>query len=143
MGRDSKSAVFSHDVCVEFEDVDSYGIVHHSRLVNYLERARLHFFHSKGLSIESLPYSLIVYKMDCRFIKPALLLDRLLVEVTDVEFSGFHIAVRQAIFRGNDTILKAKVVHALVRGSTGEVVPVPDDFFQKAISSVHENQRTA
>jgi len=49
---------YTFQVTVEFEDVDSYKIAHHTRLIAYLERARVHFLtdlgfdlHPEGLSI--------------------------------------------------------------------------------------------
>lgn len=128
--------IYRHDVDVEFEDVDSYGIVHHSKLINYLERARLHFFDSMGFNPGRLPYNFIIYKVDCRFIRPALLLDRLVVELTDIALSGFHVTVTQRILRNNEPIVKAKIVHALISGKNGEVVPVPPEFQKKLIMGI-------
>ncbi len=113
---------------VEFEDVDSYGIAYHAKLISYLERARVDFFNNRGVDLRSLPFALIVYKLETRFIKPALFLENLKVEVNKIIVDNFYLTVIQRIVRDKETILKAKVVHALINIETGELTSIPHDF---------------
>lgn len=130
----NQNVVFGHPVIVEFEDVDSYRIAHHSRLIAYLERARVHYFDAQGVGLKEQRYGMVVYRMDCRFIRPARLLDRLTTEVIAVKTAEYHLVMSQRISRGRDVIAKATVTHAFVSLETGETIPIPDSVL-RAVSA--------
>lgn len=96
------------EVTVEFEDVDSYGIVHHSRLVCYLERARLRLLEALGLPLcpdgNTFP---VMYELRTRFHRPAKLLDRLQVSVELADHDDFQIQLKYRIRRGDDLLVRA------------------------------------
>ncbi|MCP4265028.1 MAG: acyl-CoA thioesterase [Candidatus Brocadiaceae bacterium] len=130
----TKTNTFSLELTVEFDEVDSYGIAHHSRLITYLERSRVHYFASKGFDLKNLPYGLVVYKIESRFIKPAHLLDKLSVETVISDITSSYVTIMQRILRENKTLLKAKIVKALMCMKTGEIVMVPEEFRQVLLS---------
>ncbi len=113
-------------VRVEFEDVDSYKIAHHTKLLAYLERARTLYFRNVGIGLDKLPFAVLVYQVSMRFIKTAKLFDELLVTAKISECDGYKFKVEQKIFRGDELLVKAHVVHALQDFDTLEMVPVPD-----------------
>ena len=41
--------MYSYPVTVEYEDVDSYDIVHHPKVLYYFERARVRFFYDNDI----------------------------------------------------------------------------------------------
>lgn len=123
-----KEILYHYSLTVEFEDVDSYHIAHHSKLIAYLERARVHFFSSRGIDVQSMHYGLVVYKVESRFIKPARFLDNLSVEINGISLDAFSVTVHQRIMQGTDVLVKASVVHAFVSNTTGATIPMPADF---------------
>ena len=76
--------VFKHKVKVEFEDVDYYKITHHTKLIAYLERARVALILSHGLTREDMLNSvgLVLTKMEIKFKNPGRLWDELTVELS-------------------------------------------------------------
>jgi acyl-CoA thioester hydrolase len=127
-----KDVLYRHGLTVEFEDVDSYHIAHHSKLIAYFERARVHYFNSKGIDLKNMQYGLVIYKIESRFIKPARFLDRLSVDVSGIKMNNYSVTIDQRIMRGPDLLVKASIVQAFVSTATGETVSIPDDFLQYA-----------
>ncbi|VAX10584.1 hypothetical protein MNBD_GAMMA25-301 [hydrothermal vent metagenome] len=113
---------------VEFEDVDSYKIAHHTKLLAYMERARTLYFRNDGISLKKLPFAILVYQVSMRFIKPAKLFDELIVTAKIRECDGYTFKVDQKIFRDDELLVKAQVVHALQDFTTYEMVLVPDSI---------------
>jgi acyl-CoA thioester hydrolase len=114
-------------VTVEFEDVDAYGIAHHTRLIAYLERARLRLlFDDAGLltARTTLP---VMYELDLKFHKSAKLLDALTVTAEIVELGDMMLSLRYQIRRPStdELLLRAKSVVAFADVTTGTLVPVP------------------
>lgn len=66
-------------VTVEFEDVDAYSIAHHSRLISYLERARVTLLEEDGIHVCDSDFRLVMVSMNAGFLAPARLRERLTV----------------------------------------------------------------
>ena len=119
---------YTHKVRVEFEEVDSYRIVHHSKMLIYLERARTHFFYDHGIALENIPYAVLVYRANLRFIKPAYFFDELSVEVTISNIQSFFFTVHERILRHGETLVSADISHALQDHVSGETIALPDEM---------------
>jgi YbgC/YbaW family acyl-CoA thioester hydrolase len=113
---------------VEFEDVDSYKIAHHTKLLAYLERARTRYFQDAGFNLEDLTFAVLVHKVSMRFIKPARLFDEVTVTAKIIACEDFSFTVEQKIIRGSELLVKARVTHALQDFQTLETLPVTDSF---------------
>ena len=111
---------------VEFEDVDCYGIAHHSRLICMLERARVHFFQDNGVSVQGASFSLVLVKMELEFVRPAKMLDRLDCELTVLSLRAASLVWGYRLLCGEDLILKGKVRMASVDDGL-KPVRFPDD----------------
>jgi YbgC/YbaW family acyl-CoA thioester hydrolase len=66
---------------IEFEDVDSYGIAHHSKLICCLERARVHFFADAGVNMHDGSFQLVLVDMSLKFRSPVQLMEAVSVEL--------------------------------------------------------------
>ncbi len=115
---------------VEFEDVDSYKIAHHTKLLAYLERARTHYFRNMGISLGELPFAVLVQQVSMRFISSAKLFDEVTVSAAIKSCESYKFVVEQKIMRGSELLVKAQVTHALQDFNNSEVVAVPDTFFE-------------
>jgi len=131
---------FSLPVTVEFEDVDMYRIVHHTRLVAYLERARVRFFAEAGVDLESEGPHLVLYNLSMRFVKTARFLDRLEVAVSVDAMSEYKITLGYRILRGDELLVKASTDLAFVDPGTGELASLPEAFAQKMKDHVAGNE---
>jgi acyl-CoA thioester hydrolase len=138
-------------VTVEFEDVDSFRIAHHTKLVGYLERARLRLLTSLGLELGAEGLAPVLYELQVRFRKPARLLDRLEVTATVREVEEWKLTLAYRIRRDSELIARASSVIAFAELDSGELRPVPPAMIAalapgagpvaEAVSGVNEGRR--
>lgn len=115
-------------VTVEFEDVDSYGIAHHARLVAYLERARLRFLLAHGLPVHPGGCLPVMYSLELHFRRPARLMDALEVSVAALAVDDFQITLAYRIRRDGDVLVRARSVIAFLDPVADAPAPVPEAF---------------
>jgi len=108
------SKPYLHPCVVEFEDVDAYGIAHHSRLISFLERARVHFFHEHGIGVHDGIFQLVLVNLQVHFRQPAKMMDRLVVNLQVKELGGASLVWGYSVSRGEATILEAELKMASV-----------------------------
>lgn len=118
--------VFNLPITVEFEDVDSYQIVHHTKLIAYLERARVRFFSNFGLDLSKSEVHFVLRKIDMRFVKTAKLLDDLLISVFLDSIDSTRIVLGYRIQNGKALIAKAKTELACIDSKSHSITPIPD-----------------
>jgi len=128
----SATRAYSIPVTVEFEDVDGYRIAHHSRLIAFLERARVHLLADLGVDLHET--MVVLHELRVRFRKPARLLDRLDVSVAVETVDDLRVVLDQRIRKGAETIVFATCSLAFVDPVEGSVVGTPDGFRQALTS---------
>ncbi|NOZ00809.1 MAG: acyl-CoA thioesterase [Deltaproteobacteria bacterium] len=119
-------------VIVEFEDVDSYRIAHHSKLVCYLERARLRLL--KGLDLPLGPDDRVfpvMHELNVKFHRPARLLDHLDVTAELARVDEFRVVLKYRIRREGQLVARATSSIAFVDLESGAPVTVPEKLFQQ------------
>ncbi len=113
---------------VAFDEVDMYGIVHHSKLLVYLERARIALFTAEGMtpgSLEQTGFGLVVVEARIRFKIPAQFDDDLVVETAVARLSPVTVTLDYRILRDDDVILTGTIRLAAV-GRDGKPTRLPD-----------------
>jgi acyl-CoA thioester hydrolase len=121
-------ATFVWPVTVEFEDVDSYRIAHHTKLVAYLERARLRFFQGLGFELGPGRVVPVLHEVRMRFSKPARLLDQLEVTVFVESVNDFRLELGYRIRRSGELIARATTVIAFADLEAGGIVAAPEAY---------------
>ena len=114
-------------VRVAFDEVDMYGIVHHSKLLVYLERARIAMFVAGGMTpgtLEETGFGLVVVDVQMRFRTPARFPDELVVETSVLKVSPVTVTLGYEVLRGSDRILSATTRLAAV-GADGRPTRLP------------------
>jgi acyl-CoA thioester hydrolase len=115
-------------VTVEFEDVDSYGIAHHARLVAFLERARVRFLRELGIVIDPRRSPVpVLYDIKMRFVRPALMLDTLQVGIFVASANDYTVDLGYRIRRGLELVARANTTIAFADLESHELVPMPED----------------
>ena len=131
MNTPAKPARYSTPVTVEFEDVDSFQIAHHTKLVAYLERARVRYFHDKGVNVvggNALP---VLYHLDVTFKKTVTIMDLLDIQVWVEKAETYKLSLAYHIFRKGELIAKASTVIAFIDAQTQKLTPVPRAFCEE------------
>lgn len=97
---------------VYLEDTDAYGVVYHSKYLNFLERARSDWFSQQDKLLSDYlgkDISFAVSHIDIRFLKPAKLENELVIK-TKIERHKLSLyRFNQSIFHQNEAIIRAKV----------------------------------
>lgn len=120
---------FSIPVTVEFEDVDSYRIAHHTKMAAYLERARVRFITSLGLDLYNHGMSIVLYNLEMRFKSTARLLDALTVQVyvESIE-DDYRFVLGYKIYRDKRILVRATTGIAFMSEKDQTIIPIPDNF---------------
>lgn len=106
---------------VYYADTDFSGVVYHARYLEFLERGRSDFLrlvgvHHTDLAAGQLGEKLVwvVRRMEIDFRAPARIDDILTVETITEKVSGARIFMHQAILRGDEPIVDARVEAAII-----------------------------
>ncbi|WP_245276264.1 tol-pal system-associated acyl-CoA thioesterase [Methylocapsa aurea] len=117
-------------VQVYYEDTDFSGVVYHASYLRFLERGRTEFLRALGIHHKAIfagggaeGFHFVVRAMTLDFLKPALMDDALLVETRTQAIGGASIEMAQAILRGGESLVTAKVRIAVVSGGRARRIP--------------------
>ena len=126
----SDTVLFSFPIRVYWEDTDAGGVVYHASYLRFLERARTEWLRAKGVGQQALRESddlvLVVRDMNIDFHKPARLDDQLLVSVVLTERRTASLLIEQAISRGDQALVRARVRVACLVASSFRPRPLPE-----------------
>jgi len=122
--------MYKYPVVVEFEDVDIYGIVHHTKILAYLERARVHFLEENGLDVKLSKIGLVLVDLKVRFKKPLQVMDRINIEVKVKELERLKFTWDYTIINNGKVSVKAEIEQVCIDLDTMRIMPVPDDLYR-------------
>lgn len=120
--------MYIYQETVEFEDVDSYNIAHHTKIIAYLERARVHFFIDNNIDILSLEYGLVITKINIQFKQPLLILDKIniLLKINKMDKIRFEWAY--TIKKKEKTAVIASIEQVLINKTTKKIIAIPEEI---------------
>ena len=120
--------MYNFPVTIEFEDVDSYGIAHHTKIIAYLERARVHFFEENKLDINSISFGLVLTNMNIQFKRPLLMLDRVNVELRVNKIDKIRFEWDYTIKKEDKIAVKASIEQVIIDVASKKIIPIPDEI---------------
>jgi acyl-CoA thioester hydrolase len=117
-------------VRVYYEDTDFSGVVYHASYLRFLERGRTEFLRAHGVEHRAIfesgaPFHFVVFNMTVDFRRPALMDDLLTVETRIAAIGGASIEMAQAILRGDEILVAARVKIAVVAAGKAIRIPAP------------------
>lgn len=125
-----RPAPFSFPIRVYWEDTDAGGVVYHANYLKFLERARTEWLRSLGHGQQELrereDLVLVIRDMAIDFHKPARLDDLLQASVVPGELRAASLRVAQAITRGDELLVEARVRIACLAATTFRPRPLPE-----------------
>lgn len=119
-------------VRVYYEDTDFSGIVYHANYLRFMERGRTNYLRLLGADQHALfaearaeapGFAFVVRAMQIDYLKPARMDDVLEVVTLPQEVKGASITLLQAVRRGAEVLVEARVKVAFV--SEGRARPIP------------------
>jgi len=126
----------THTLTVQFEDVDSYRMVHHTKLIAYLERARVQMLCDLGIGVTGPDFAVVVHSLQATFIAPARFLDVLTVTTSVGDLDELRVVLASKIHQDKRLIAKGTVELAFIDSISGEIIPVPDCITKAAREAV-------
>ena len=124
-------SLFQWPVRVYFEDTDAGGIVYHARYLYFLERARTEWLRELGFNQSELQRQGVVFvvrDMNIKWLKPALLDEKLDVTVEIEKLKKASLVMNQSIDCANHKKLKASVTIACLNSQTLKPIAIPADM---------------
>lgn len=119
---------------VYYADTDFSGVVYHARYLEFLERGRSDFLRLCGVHHTELAAGRhgerliwVVRRMEIDFVAPARIDDVLTVETRTERVSGARIFMAQALLRGGELLVRAKV-EAAILGEGGRPRRFPKEW---------------
>ena len=115
-------------ITVEFEDIDSYHIGHHARMVKYLERARVRLFAAAGIDMTPSRVHPVIHQLKVRFQRTVRFQD--VVEVTAFAraLDDYQVKLGYRIRKDGALVARGSTDLAFVDSETQEPVPVPEEY---------------
>jgi acyl-CoA thioester hydrolase len=104
-------------VRVYYEDTDFSGIVYHANYLKFCERGRSDMLRVIGIAHRELSragLAFAVRRMNCDFLKPAVIDDLLDVVTRPAEIGGARLELAQSVLRAGETLFTADVTLALI-----------------------------
>lgn len=134
---DPASAPATHlqtTVKVYLEDTDAQGVVYHANYLKFFERARSDYLELHGIGLRAAQergYRFVVYAIDIKFQRAAVLGDRLDITTQVSLSSAFRLVFKQAATRaaapGEEPIpISSAKVDVVCLGPDGELCEIPE-----------------
>ena len=121
----SAASAFTLPLRVYWEDTDAGGVVYYANYLKFCERARTEWLRSLGLEQQRLADAegllFVVGSADLRFLRPARLDDRLLVDVAVASRGGASLDLVQRVWRDGQSptlLARARVLVACVQAGS-------------------------
>jgi acyl-CoA thioester hydrolase len=137
-----QSPLFTFDfpLRVYFEDTDASGVVYHAHYVKFLERARTEWLRYLGFSNSELErkhkMNWVIAEIAVEFLKPARLDDSINISVAIENLGRVRCTFHQEIRRGEELLVKARVLVATVSADSFKPIEIPVDLRKKMEATV-------
>ena len=123
-----KNGIFSFPMRIYYEDTDLGGMVYHARYVSFLERTRSESIRGTAADIDVLlknpedkggPLVYVVSDINIKYLRQSVVGDILIGHSKVTKIRAAAIEVEQWITRGDERIVEAKLLAAIVNKETG------------------------
>ncbi len=125
------------ELTVRGYELDSYNHVNNSVYLNYLEHARMQFLHHVGFNYKGLfeaGFHLYVTGIDIKYKSPALLDDKLFIEVKPLKLKKISGEFSQVIKKEDGSVCAEAIVSwACIDSKIGRPSKIPDEFMVEGL----------
>jgi len=126
------SRTLSIPVRVYYQDTDAGGVVFHAQYLAFMERARTELLNAAGIDLARMAREtgalFFVHEVRMKFLKPALLNERLMVSAEVVKMGRASFVFRQRVEREGELLVEAEVGIATVHRDTHRPVRMPQQL---------------
>jgi acyl-CoA thioester hydrolase len=126
---------FRLPVRVYYEDTDAGGVVYYANYLRYFERARTEWLRLLGVGQAELMLdaglAFAVRSLTTEFLRPAKLDDALEVRSSIEELGRAQVVFDQRVWRGEETLVTAKVRVACLDLKRGKATAIPAELHEQ------------
>ncbi len=120
--------MYIYPVKVQFEDIDAYNIAHHTKIICYLERARVNYFADNGVDLHSIQYGLVLRNISISFKKALLMLEQIDVIVHTKDISKYKFKFAYELMVDGNKRASAEIEMAVIDLISKRPVPIPEEI---------------
>ncbi|WP_414501567.1 tol-pal system-associated acyl-CoA thioesterase [Zymobacter sp. IVIA_5232.4 C2] len=116
---------------VYIEDTDAGGIVFYANYLRFMERGRTEWLRDLNLQQGELlaqGVQLVVSRLECRYLRPAMLDDQLVVETSVTACQRTRITFTQRVLKDGECLCEGQVHVACISADTQRPMRLPDHF---------------
>ena len=111
------------NIFVYYEDTDATGIVYHPNYLKFCDRARSDYFFNTGTPVGKQDGHLIIHSLQCKYISPAKVGDKLYIESKILKLKKTSIELEQSIYLDDKVIFKLEIKMLYVVNKKPHVFP--------------------
>jgi len=119
--------MYVYPVKIEFEDVDSYDVMHHPKILYFFERTRMHYLLDNNINLSELGVGTLIRNVSIQYKIPIFLAETINIEAKTSYIEKYRFAVEYNV-RKSDTKVAIKGMTELctIDLSTKKLIPIPD-----------------
>lgn len=135
--------MYIYNTTVEFDDLDSYGIIHHPRVLHYFERARVHFLSDNGINLKNFDIGVVIRNVNLKYKIQLTLLEQVAIEVVIKNLEKYRFEWEFKVKKTDPGSQQGKTaVYGLLETATidlktKKLTPIPDDIREILQTIVH------
>ena len=122
--------MYTYSIVVQFEDIDSYGIIHHPKVLYYMERARVNFFNDNGISIKTEKNGLVLRNINIQLKSQILMFDTLILELTTKHIDTYRFTFHYEIKRSGKLMTVSETEMVIINLETKKLIPIPEHILK-------------
>lgn len=134
--------MYPYHVKVQFEDIDSYGIIHNPRILYFLERARTHFFLDNGINVGTEKCGIVLRNINIQFKSQILMFDDLIVEVRTKDIDKYKFTFDYKIKRDDKVMVKSQIEIVTIDLETKKLAEIPPHIL-RVLKKIEISNETA
>ncbi|HOV15377.1 MAG TPA: thioesterase family protein [Spirochaetota bacterium] len=113
-------------ITVEFEDIDSYGIIHHPKVLYYFERARVHFFLDNELDLNAIKFGVVLRSVNIQYKIPLLFMDKIDIEIKSNNIEKFRFDLNYRILKDGKSAVISTIEFCIIDLETKRLIEIPE-----------------
>jgi acyl-CoA thioester hydrolase len=126
---------------VYYEDTDAGGVVYHANYLRYAERARTEALRQAGIPhaelVERFNLMFMVHRAEIDYVRPAMLVDSLIVETKTVDVGGATVRLLQTVRGPNGVYAILRIRLACVRIGGNKPARIPPEWREVLVGMRH------
>lgn len=120
--------MYTYSVNVQFEDIDSYGIIHHPRILYFMERARVHFLLDNNIQVKDSEHGLVLREITIQLKSQITMFDKVDIELTTTNIDKYRFTFVYHLKVNNKLMVIAQTQMVVIDLESKKLVTIPENI---------------